>query len=374
MEKGVQIFRFPATLLFLVLLASAFLNQWTGYWQFERKAENRSFQDSLAVDYQHLDKFPADFEAYLQDNFSFRRPLLDWYHQLSFYYYKISPDPKKTQVGKDNWYFMAGKEKSIVAGDLKFTKEELQQLENNWRQRKHYLDSLNIPFLWLVAPMKHHIYLELLPFESRIAKEDRTQQLVNHFNKKLPGVLVDLKPSLLEAKKDAKLFYQLDNHWNFHAGEVVARFIINQLQTKYPHLHLPELQAIQWRDTVLQNGIHYHVLGIDALSELDQIPIMPNAKAKLAIKHDFPVIPNFAYPDEYEIRYLNPVDSTGLRLLVIRDSFGSQLLPFLKESFQETVFIFDAWRYGLNPEIIAHLKPDVMLFLGSEVHIDNMLH
>ena len=373
MKKLAVLLRFPATFLFLSLLGGVFLNQLTGIVTFDRKSENRNFRDSVTFNLALLDPFPADFEAYFSDNFSFRRPLLDLYHHLSFYYFHLSPHPDKTLIGNNNWFFMAGKEKSIIAGDITFSSSELKQLENIWQYRKHYLDSLGIPFMWLVAPMKHHVYPEYLPFETRKTDHTRTAQLIAHFDKNLPGVLFDLRPILIAAKKNNKLFYQLDNHWNFHAGEVASNLIIKQLQAKLPDASIPDLSPVSWRDSLVQNGIHYHVLGIDALYEIDQVPVVHHEKASIAIKHGYPPLPYFAYPDDYEMRFTAKKEGKGLKLLIIRDSFGNQLIPFVKESFEETVLIFDGWQYGLNNDIIKHFKPDVVIFLTSEVHIDNML-
>ncbi len=365
--------RYPTALLFMVVICLPLLNQLTGIWHFERKSENRNFRDSVNFDIAFLDPFPADFESYFNDNFSFRRPLLDLHHHLSFYYFLVSPHPDQTLVGSSGWYFLAKKEKNIYEGILRFTPGHLQQFEAEWRYRKHYLDSMRIPFMWLIAPMKHHVYAEFMPFQSIPIKEDRVTQLERHFNKKLPGVMTSLRPLLNEAKKDHKVFYKLDNHWNFHAGELVSRYIVQQLRENLPGVQIPEIPPVSWRDTLLKTGIHQNVLGIDDLSETDQIPVIAKPRSVAVVKHDFPPIKHFQYPGDYEMRFMNVHDSSGLRVLVIRDSFGEKLLPFLKEPFHETVFIFDGWQYGLNKKIIEHLKPDAVIFLSSEVHIEHII-
>ena len=43
------------------------------------------------------------------------------------------------------------------------------------------------------------------------------------------------------------------------------------------------------------------------------------------------------------------------------------------EVFEESVFIFDAWRYQLNKPIIEVVKPDVVVYLGLETNLENML-
>ena len=71
--------------------------------------------------------------------------------------------------------------------------------------------------------------------------------------------------------------------------------------------------------------------------------------------------------------YRNASDTTLPRILFIRDSFGDLLIPFLKEPFSESVFIFDGWNYGLNKKIIETVKPDIVIFLGLETHLEHYI-
>ena len=123
----------------------------------------------------------------------------------------------------------------------------------------------------------------------------------------------------------------------------------------------------------MQSGIHYRVLGIEDLYEIDQSPVFENECAKEFKKYGFPPTKGFPYPWTYEKRYVNKEDTSGLRILVIRDSFGHQIIPFLKESFSESVFIFDAWQYKLNEQIIEVVKPDIVVFLTVETHLEKFI-
>ena len=91
-------------------------------------------------------------------------------------------------------------------------------------------------------------------------------------------------------------------------------------------------------------------------------------------RYNFPSIPGFAYPWEYEHRFKNLTIKNGCRIVIIRDSFGTQIMPFMVESFDESVFIFDAWQYKLNEHIIDAVKPDIVLFLMVETHLEKILN
>jgi len=51
-------------------------------------------------------------------------------------------------------------------------------------------------------------------------------------------------------------------------------------------------------------------------------------------------------------------DPTLPKLLVFRDSFASNLIPYLSESFQSSVFI---WTHAFLPEIIERERPDIVI-------------
>ncbi len=92
-----------------------------------------------------------------------------------------------------------------------------------------------------------------------------------------------------------------------------------------------------------------------------------------APKFGYPPPPYFVYPWKYE-EDREIKDSKKPRLLIISDSFGENLFPFLSEKFSRSVKIFDSWQYKLNLDIIRNEKPDVVLLLVLESNIRCILH
>ena len=360
-------------IVFITLLISPFINDQLKLWEFEKKDENRHFRDSLSIDIKRLDYFPKEAESYLNDNFSFRTPLLNLYHEIKFSYFKISPHPEKTIVGNDNWFFMAGKEKDIYEGNRNFSKLELDHFLTEWKYRKKYLDSLNIKTYWVIAPFKHYVYSEKLPFNIYVSEKRRVNQLKDHFEEDLSGLIIDPLPLLIKNKDDRKLFYKMDNHWNYHSGYLTTKKILERIHTDFPNSNIPDIPEHNWKDKVIQTGIHYKVIGVNDLSETKQTPLIKNGISIEDKKYGFKSIKGFPYPWSYEVRYTNKKIKSGLKILFIRDSFGDQLIPFVREVFKESVFIFDAWRYQLNKPIIEIVKPDIVVYLGLETHLEGML-
>ncbi len=358
---------------FVILLYLPHFNRVTNIWKFERVSENRVFADSVEIDIKHLDRFPNDFTDYYNDNFSFRTPFLDAYHYLKFNYFKISPHPDKTIIGQNDFYFKSGKEQEIYRGELNFSEKDLDDLKAEWLFRKKYLDSLGISFYWMISPMKQYVYPENLPFYVFSASERRVELLKDYFQTFMPDLIIDPLAELQKNKDKHKLYYQLDNHWTYPAAYIASELLVQRIKKDFPNKFNREKLDVSWRDTTIQRGFHYFVLGIKKLKEVEDLPQF-EAQAKQVEKYGFPPIQGFAYPGEYEFTYRNDSLNDGLRVLIIRDSFFGHIMPFFAEYFKESVFIFDAWGYELNEDIIKEVNPDIIVFECLEVHIENIIN
>lgn len=360
--------------LFIGVLVLPLANSVFKFKEFERTNENRQFRDSIDFNIQNLDPLPSQINEFFNDNFSFRTPLLEAYHWNKYYTFHISPHPEKTIIGQDGWFYMAQEELKIYEGKKEFNSEQLQRFDQLWDQRKAFLDSLNITSYWVIGPMKHYVYPEYLPFNVVKKKgKSRVEILTERINKKHPDFIINLLPELKSKKDSSNLYFKLDNHWNRQAGFYVANIILNKINQTYPNIQPALKSDYIWADSLYYSGFHRDVVGIKSLQERDYFPTPKNEKAKPSSKYNFPVTEGFGYPGEFEKVYRDTNNTSHLKLLVIRDSFADLVLPFLKEPFQESVFIFDGWNYGLNKEIIKTIQPDIVIFLGLETHLEHYI-
>ena len=269
--------------------------------------------------------------------------------------------------------FMAKKEKKIYEGEMNFSKKELDQFYDVWNYRKQYLDSRGIKTYWVIAPIKHYVYGEHLPFNVIKSKTRRVDQVKDRLKNDFPDLIIDPVNTFLEKKGEQKLYYKIDNHWNYHAGEVVTNIIIEKLRKDFPLKDIIDIPPHTWKEKVAFSGYHSKVMGKGNLSEKRDYLTITDPKSIEVEKYGFKVVEGFPYPKEFEMRYSNDSLKSGLRVLFIRDSFCNLLMPFLKEIFKESVFIFDKWQYRLNEAIIEEVKPDVVIFLGLESHLNNVI-
>lgn len=368
-----SVLKYQLIVLFLGILALPFVNDGLGIFKFERKDENRSFKDSLVLNFAKLDNFPGEAEAYIQDNFAFRQPLIHAFSRFKFYGFGESPKPEHTIIGKDGWLFMNQYEIACFTGRGNFSSDQLDQLEQTWDARINYMNDRGIKSYWLIAPIKHSIYGDKIPFKFlKSSKESRVEQLTKKMNRKHSKFVIDPSNELRKRAKNEKVFYKMDNHWNFKAGYYASKALVKQVSMDFPEVKYDV--NVHWKDTILKQGIHYNVLGLEELSEMDYVPQIKNQGAKEVKRFGLKAPEGFAYGWEYERHFKNPNAGNDLKVLVIRDSFGAQMMPFIAESFGESLFIFDKWQYGLNEDIIAFYKPDIVIFITLETLVNNLLY
>lgn len=372
MKKNIFV-KYQLTIIFILVISVPGILKIAGVKGFERKDENRRFKDEVKFDVRKLDNFPAAVDSFTNDNFYFRSPFLDFFHRMKFFIFDVSPHPDQTIIGKDGWYFIAGKELDIIKGKLDFSPMALDSFANEWNERTAYFKKLNIPVFLIMAPMKHHVYTENLPYNVYQAPTNRTTELAKYLENRFPGLIIDPLEVLKANKDKEKLYFKLDNHWNTRAGYLTTQLIIERLKAAFPNKNVPDIPSFAWKGETIHNGIHYHVLGIDELEEYADNPVFENPQSVEAKKFDFKGVPGFAYPDQFEKRYVNEQLTNGLRVLFIRDSYAEAVIPFAREIFKESLFIFDAWQYKINKSIVESYQPDVVIFLGLETQIDQYI-
>jgi hypothetical protein len=356
------------------MIAFPLLN-WGGWLvEFKRENENRNFCDTLNFNLAKLDNFPEEFDNYFNDNFSFRTPLLKIFHEIKFKVFNIPPDRDDLVFGDDGWYFLGGEEKRIFEGRENFSNEELERFKTLWDERLDYLEAENIKTYWLICPTKYQIYDDKLPNMTRKSPtENRTTLLTKYLQKNNPKIKIINPISFLKNKKsEGPMYFKLDNHWNDKAGYEISKLLLSTIQTDFTDLPIQIIDGYTWKEAVKNDGIHKAALGISDLSERVPVIASRTAFANPVKKYGFISPKEFPYAWKYETRFQNKTRGK-YRILIIRDSFADAIEPFLKEAFEESVFIFDNWKYALNKEIIETVKPDIILYITLETHLKNLI-
>ncbi|WP_081880198.1 alginate O-acetyltransferase AlgX-related protein [Agrobacterium rubi] len=280
---------------------------------------------------------------------------------------------------ENGWFFLGDKyaeDFSQACG----TYEPDEDHASRWIESAYHLDGQckrrGIPCIFMVGPAKWSIYPELL---REIAPEGRSRPSVHDsiMNIAKDLELLDLRQVLMNGKKTAHTYSPRDSHWNGYGAYLAWQQMVLRLS-----LHCPA-------NALFDPGKILDIHESDDWNEATNLTGIPGENTFY-----YPEFEN-SFPD-FEIRSPGgywrtqpgsalihvseiPVDTrchgstSRLRALILRDSVGDLLSPYLVSSFSET---YQRTHHvnveGRPPNISALLRdyaPDVVLFMITERYL-----
>ena len=337
--------------------------------------ENRTMMEFPHTDSIEYVDYPTIIDSFFIDNFSTRDQLLYLNSNIKLNIFSIPPKRGEAFIGKDGWMFLVKKELDTYTGDNIATKEELVDYYEVLKYRRDFLENIGTKFFFVILPVKTSIYPEYLPLSKKRNLEfTLTDQIVEIADTMEGIVLIDLREELIKMKSKERLFHVTDNHWNEYGAFVGSQEILRKINEYYPEVDtLDESQFV--RDSYIKEGMPLsNMMGIYNGSYEEYITFRHKgeSKSREGVKANYPIVKYFAYKDQFETVYVTDNDSLP-KILVIRESFGKFVIPYLSESFSKSVYIFDRWKHGLNRSIVLNEKPDIYIQLILECYLPNML-
>lgn len=306
-------------------------------------------------------EFPRAFQAFYNDHVPFRTDLIRTNNWLKIKMLGVSPI-NRVRGGKEGWLFLDNQDprpSSIDyyrSGEL-FTTGELEQWKNLLEQRHKWLKAKGIHYVFVMVPNKNTIYPEYMPDNVRkINKKSRWDQLKGYLEKHSDVRFVDLRPALLEAKKQRRVYSITDTHWNDYGAYVAHCEIIKRISRFFPGAEPLPLSRFEIYEDDSAGGDLAQMLLLqkETLRENKiKMKAIPPFKAfkgkKVKVKRLFVTTRSTEFPGA-------PLP----RLLMVHDSFFKKLMPFLSEKFRRVTYIWD-WNMNFYPKIINRQKPQIVI-------------
>ena len=342
----------------------------------QTSSENRVMATFPEMNKTNIDEIPTKIEKFYNDNFPFRAILLN-----EFFRFKLkqgqSPIPNVI-VGNGRLYQQ--KSVQIYTGQIKIKEEELSDKVKELKYRYTYFKERGIKMYVMIVPASPEIYPESLPLSVQRVKETQTDVFCNLMAvsaSEIPFIYV--KSQLLSHKQDRNLYRNGDNHWNAYGAYYASEELLKLISKGFPSI--PEQKMSNYNFTprcVLSGNLVDALINprttdffqedtIYDVSLVDTSIIITNGE-----KRDYTIPKNFSYPQLYEQEFVcNNVDLP--KIVIIRDSFFTEMVPFITPFFRESVLIWDAWQYARNFDIVEKEKPDVVVYEITENAITNIL-
>ncbi len=253
-------------------------------------------------------------------------------------------------VGKDGWLYY-GETSGHFTGENRLTEEELTGVLDYLEALSQYFEQQGIRFIFVCAPNKNTVYPQYMPGNflqapgsdaARVAAGLKARQVAS--------------PDFVEifGKMDGQLYHKLDSHWNNRGAAVAAETVLSLAGKDVSYSHLTSEERKDF------DGDLADMLYPDGLTAKDW---------------------QVYYKQGFSYQYLSAVrtmmemeittkreDQTG-RLLMVRDSFGSSLIPFFADAFGECRFT----RQSMTKVLAETEEHDVVILEIAERNLRNLL-
>ncbi|MFS2035161.1 alginate O-acetyltransferase AlgX-related protein [Polaromonas sp. CT11-55] len=177
------------------------------------------------------DKFTTGFDAYVNDNFGFRKLLIRLNNLIDLKLLGTSSN-KRVILGDSDFLFGLPDWESFVHSHTKHSDQEVLDAALKIRALQDRLKSRGIEFLFVMAPNKGSVYKEYIRQRGYLlhplSEGDRWSRALVQ-----AGVnQLDMLPEILQAKNERLMYYKGDHHWNRYAGLMATQRISESLASK----------------------------------------------------------------------------------------------------------------------------------------------
>ena len=188
-----------------------------------------------------------NLEKYISENYGFREPMIRFYSQYLYDFYKQTP-VDFVSFGKGKWMFYKhtvddyyGKEMYRWQKDNQTAITSFNNEINLTNKFRNILKQYDIDFLWVIVPDKPIIYSEYLPDDTFDTTSINGRKF---FTEKFDSIkldYIDLNPYYLRIKDTSSypLFPPTGHHWNFSA--IYGTDSILRYMEKQKNIHLPRI-------------------------------------------------------------------------------------------------------------------------------------
>ncbi len=321
--------------------------------------ENRTLAEKPEFNWETLDTYPTQFEAYFNDHLPYKNQLVGFYQSANYQLFHEIPT-NKVSLGKDNWLFYLGEPEEDPIADYQgtnlFTAEELKLIKSNLKKAAAYFEERGIEFILMVAPNKEQIYSEKMSNAYKIINEKKRYDLLISYLKANSDIrIIDPKEELLKEKENYQVYYQYDSHWNKLGAFIAAQQLRQELQGERDYL---SEKSIKREEQISEDLVAMTNLPQYFDDDFDDVitDYQSDVSTELLEKSD----------DNFLIKYRSDAKDQR-RLFIIRDSFGEGLIDYLSKDFAHTTFLH---RNAYHINYVNEDHPDILVYEVVERNLD----
>ena len=321
----------------------------------------------------------------VENDFESNFNILLWHEDKYVEYYglaaKLLGQPELNEVVKLKNGYLSGVEELVPEENLKRNADDLLAL-------KQYLESRGSSLLYVQTPFKISKFDDQLP--AGIA--DFSNQNIDTFMKYLAenGIAtIDIRQTMYEEGMDQyDYFFRTDHHWTpeagFYAYGKIADYVEENLGIPVDEQvkNLENYQIDNYEDWHLgtngqRTGIYYggiddfHLISPAFDTQLINMDTQETGSyheiliEDAVLKEESRAVYDIAYGNSIGHYFHNPNAANDARVLVVSDSMGKVVAPFLILSYQDVY----TTGYDLTMEKIEEFAPDIVIYVTYPANI-----
>ncbi len=299
-----------------------------------------------------LAAFPARFESYFDDAFRFRTALVRGHNLVKLFLLQTSPS-EGFLVGEDGWLFCTVNDTVAQHRGLRPRSEaELDGILATIRRRTVWLASRGATYAVIVAPDKSSIYPERLPawLQAPPVGPVPLDQLVARAHETGETSLVDVRDALRARRDERLVYYPYGTHWNPLGAYYAYRELFERLARSDPGVTpfpIDRYDVAPIRELADSWGLSTH---------MEEELIQDSFRVELVGGSVIEPRPG-AWKPELR-RVWEQQDASLPTAIVLADSFGRNILPFILPHFSRTLEVHG---YDFDTDMIRVFQPDYVI-------------
>jgi len=289
-------------------------------------------------------KFIGNFKNYYVENHGLKKSHINNYISIKRNILHDDPIPNRVVKGKNDWYFLGNHYNNVfndAYGNAPITEDQLQIISKSITKTRDYLKKKNIDFYVVIAPNKHTIYPEHLPF-SLDKGPSRLDILNAYLNKQTDFKIIDLR-SVISREKESQLYLKTDTHWNEYGAYLGYNAVMNEI-VKKRSVTKRELYEYNIEKTEIANR------DLDRMINLNQTVSNTLLSPKFLENKD-------VIETSYNRIHIKN-SQKPLKVLMYRDSFALAWMDFFNETFGELVYLRG---YSVKKADVEKEQPDIII-------------
>lgn len=297
------------------------------------------------------------FEEQFDENIPYRDHFITCRSRIDLYGFRDSPSEEGV-IGKENWLFYKSTIDDYKGLDL-YSQEELEEIKTVLEPGQQYFNERGIEFIIFVAPNKATIYGEQYLPDYIYRKEgmSRTEQVVAYLRENTDiNVVFPQNEMIMTAKRypEYPLYLHKDTHWNTLGGYCGAKVLLHEMGKE-----LPEMEEI-----ILEENsdpmFFWNSFDLGRMIGLrDELPEDINYRIDGFTNHTVELKGDTTTDSDafYRVSVASSDAEDDRKVMFIRDSFGTAMLPVLAAEFSE---IYSPHRASgiewdeMNPDIVIY--------------------